>query len=84
MSVPVITSPLLASLPGVRHGFFTRQGGVSSGLYESLNVGVGSRDDPDAVQENRGLAAAAFGAKPEQLLTCNQIHSAVAVVADRP
>ena len=84
MSVPVITSPLLANLPGVRHGFFTRQGGVSSGVYESLNVGVGSRDDPDAVQENRGLAAAAFGAKPEQLLTCYQIHSALAVVADRP
>ncbi len=84
MSVPLITSPLLASLPGVRHGFFTRQGGVSTGVYESLNVGVGSRDDPDAVQENRSRAAAAFGAKPDRLLTCYQIHSALAVVADRP
>ncbi len=84
MSVPVLTSPLLDRLPGVRHGFFTRQGGVSSGVYESLNVGVGSRDDPDSVRENRSRAAAAFGVRPERLLTCYQIHSARAVVAEAP
>ncbi len=84
MSVPVLTSELLARLPRVRHGFFTRQGGVSTGVYESLNVGVGSRDDPQAVRQNRALAAAAFGAEPERLLTGYQIHSSIAVVADGP
>ena len=84
MSLPLVTSALLAGLPGVRHAFFTRQGGVSTGVYESLNVGVGSRDDPQAVQENRARAAAALGAAPERLLTCYQIHSSLAVVADGP
>jgi YfiH family protein len=82
--VPLLTSPLLAALPGVRHGFFTRRGGVSGGLYESLNVGVGSRDDPQAVAENRARAAAALGAEPAQLLTCYQVHSAIAVTAEAP
>ena len=84
MSVPIITSPLLAGVSGLRHGFFTRQGGVSTGVYESLNVGVGSKDDPEAVRENRARAAAALGAGPDHLLTCYQIHSAVAVVANGP
>ncbi|MGZ3275799.1 MAG: peptidoglycan editing factor PgeF [Caulobacteraceae bacterium] len=74
----------LLDLPGVRHAFFTRQGGVSTGVYDSLNVGVGSRDDPDAVQENRARAAAALGVGLSQLLTCYQIHSSVAVTADKP
>ncbi len=82
--VPVLTSPLLADLPGVRHAFFTRRGGVSTGVYESLNVGAGSKDDPAAVAENRARAAAAFDARPERLLTGYQIHSAVAVVASGP
>lgn len=80
----MLTSPLLSALPGVRHGFFTRQGGVSAGVYESLNVGAGSRDDTAAVAENRARAAAAFGAPPERLLTCYQIHSALAVAAAGP
>ena len=84
MSLPVLTSPLLVRLPGVRHAFFTRQGGVSTGVYESLNVGSGSRDDPDAVIENRARAAAALDAPADHLLTCYQIHSAVAVIADGP
>jgi hypothetical protein len=84
MSLPVLTSRLLERAPGVRHGFFTRQGGVSAGVYESLNVGVGSGDDPEAVLQNRARAAAALGAAPDHLLTCYQIHSAVAVVADAP
>ena len=82
--VPIIQSALLDGLPGVRHGFFTRQGGVSKGVYRSLNVGAGSKDDPAAVAENRARAAAAFGAAPDHLLTAYQIHSARAVVADRP
>jgi len=76
MSLPVLTSPLL-DLAGVRHAFFTRQGGVSAGIYDSLNVGIGSRDDPEAVRENRRRAAAWFGA--EAVVTAYQVHSADAV-----
>ncbi|MGA0601646.1 peptidoglycan editing factor PgeF [Caulobacter sp. KR2-114] len=78
-----IQSALLASA-GVRHGFFSRLGGVSDGLYASLNVGRGSGDDPAAVAENRRRAAAVFDAGPEALNVCYQIHSARALVADRP
>lgn len=78
-ALPVITSPVL-DLPGVRHAFFTRQGGVSEGIYESLNVGVGSKDDPEAVQENRRRCATHFGA--QSIVTAYQIHSATALVAD--
>jgi YfiH family protein len=76
--LPVVTSPLL-DLPGVRHAFFTRQGGVSTGLYDSLNVGRGSRDDPSDVIENRRRTAAHFGLAGEALSTCYQIHSATAL-----
>ena len=62
-------------LPGIRHGFFTRAGGVSEGLYESLNGGVGSEDAPAKVAENRARMAAALGVAPERFLTCYQIHS---------
>ena len=81
--LPVLTSPLL-DLPGVRHAFFTRQGGVSSGVYDSLNVGKGSRDEPSDVVENRRRAAAWFGLDESALDTCYQIHSAETVVADAP
>jgi hypothetical protein len=76
--LPVLTSPRL-DLPGVRHAFFTRQGGVSEGIYASLNVGVGSRDDPATVRENRRRAAAHLGG---ELVTAYQVHSALALVAD--
>jgi hypothetical protein len=79
---PVLTSPLLAALTGVRHAFFTRQGGVSTGLYDSLNLGPGSGDDPAAVADNRRRAAAAFGLGPEALRTCYQVHSARVVAAE--
>lgn len=76
-----ITHPLLARA-GVRHGFFTRQGGVSTGLYEGLNTGVGSKDDPAAVAENRRRVAEWMGGAPDDLAACYQIHSAVARVAE--
>ena len=76
-----ITHPLL-SHAGVRHGFFTRQGGVSTGLYEGLNTGVGSKDDPVAVAENRRRVADWMGGAPNDLAACFQIHSAVARVAE--
>ena len=82
--VEALQSPLLAGAKGVRHGFFTRAGGVSQGVYASLNVGVGSRDDPEAVIENRARAAAAFDVDPGRLLTVYQIHSATAVSAGEP
>lgn len=81
---PVLTAPSLGALKGVRHGFFTRRGGVSTGLYESLNTGPGSGDRPEAVAENRRRVAALFGAAPDALLTCWQIHSAIAHVAEAP
>jgi YfiH family protein len=76
-----ITHPLL-DLAGIRHGFFTRQGGVSAGLYDSLNTGVGSSDDPVAVAENRQRIAAHLGGTADDLAACYQIHSAVARVAE--
>jgi YfiH family protein len=79
-----LQSSLLSALPGVRHAFFTRRGGVSEGLYSGLNVGVGSKDDPAAVTENRARAAAWFGAPREALTTAYQIHSATAHVAAAP
>jgi len=74
----------LAVLPGIRHGFFTRAGGVSAGLYQSLNGGLGSRDAPAAVHENRARMAAALGVAPERLVTAYQIHSPDVVVAEAP
>jgi YfiH family protein len=77
-----LTHPLL-DLPGIRHGFFTRLGGLSAGVYASLNCGVGSNDRRDVVLANRARAAAALGVAPERLATPYQIHSATAVtVAD--
>jgi YfiH family protein len=78
--LPVLTSPLL-DLPGIRHAFFTRQGGVSEGIYESLNVGVGSKDDPEAIRENRRRAAEHLGGP---LVTAYQTHSATAYLVDGP
>src|SRR5450631_2158240 len=74
----------LSTLPRIRHAFFTRSGGVSQGVYASLNGGVGSNDAPDKVAENRSRMAAALGVAPDRLLTAYQIHSPDVVVADQP
>jgi polyphenol oxidase len=74
----------LSALPGVHHAFFTREGGVSNGLYASLNGGVGSDDRPHDVAENRARMAAALSVKPGYLITAYQIHSPDVVVADQP
>lgn len=81
MAPAPITHPLLDRV-GLRHGFFTREGGVSTGLYEGLNTGVGSSDDPAAVAENRRRVAEHLGGVPDDLAACYQIHSAVARVAE--
>lgn len=76
-----ITHPLLDKA-GVRHGFFTRQGGVSTGIYEGLNTGPGSSDDPAAVAENRRRIADWFGGIPDDLAACYQTHSDICRVAE--
>ncbi len=78
-----ITHPLLERA-GVRHGFFTRQGGVSTGLYAGLNSGLGSSDDPVAVAENRRRVAATLGGGTDDLAACYQIHSTLTRVATGP
>ena len=77
-AAPFLTAESLR-IPGVAHGFFTRLGGISQGVYASLNGGVGSRDAPEAVSENRARIAAALGASPERLAVPFQIHSPDAV-----
>ncbi len=71
----MIQDQSLTGLGGIEHRFFTRHGGVSAGLYSSLNCGYGSGDSPDNVRENRRRAAAAFGHNEEELLTLYQFHS---------
>lgn len=68
---------------GIRHGFFTRAGGVSGGLYGGLNVGRGSDDDADAVRENRRRAAEHL-APGTRLCTAYQVHGNAAIRADDP
>lgn len=72
----MIELPNLKDLPGIRHGFMTRHGGVSKGIYRSLNCGLGSKDDHDAVVENRARALRQAGLQPESLATAYQVHSA--------
>ncbi|HSP49326.1 MAG TPA: peptidoglycan editing factor PgeF [Pseudolabrys sp.] len=74
----------LITLARIRHAFFTRSGGVSQGVYASLNGGVGSDDAPANVIENRARMAAALGVLPDYLITAYQIHSPDVVVADQP
>jgi hypothetical protein len=72
----------LTILPGIRHGFFTRQGGVSRGIYASLNCGQGSSDDPVSVIENRSRIALHLGSAEDDVQTLYQAHSAEAVVVE--
>jgi len=72
------------ALTGIRHAFFTRAGGVSSGLYASLNGGTGSNDDAAHIAENRLRMAAALGVEPHRFLTLYQVHSPEVVVAETP
>ncbi|MFN4087522.1 MAG: peptidoglycan editing factor PgeF [Alphaproteobacteria bacterium] len=80
----MIAVELLCDSPRVRHGFFTRDGGVSDGLYGSLNCGLGSRDDREAVIENRRRVAERLGAPADGLVTAYQVHSDRVLVVDRP
>lgn len=74
----------LAAQPGLAHGFFTRRGGVSEGIYAGLNCGQGSNDDGAAVAENKRRAMAALGLAADSLALVHQIHSAEVWPVDRP
>ena len=82
-TIQPITHPLLES-NDIAHGFFTRQGGVSTGVYDSLNCGPGSDDDPAAIQENRRRVGAWLTGKDIAPLTAYQVHSPRAVIVDGP
>ncbi len=71
-------------LTNIAHGFFTRKGGASGGIYDSLNCGLGSSDDRDSVLKNRRAVAEALGVASGELLTVHQVHSGKAVVVDQP
>jgi YfiH family protein len=79
-----LASPLLSAIPGLRHAFFTRDGGVSDGIYASLNAGLGSDDDPANVAENRRRMAEQIGVTPSHFLSVHQTHSPDVVVATGP
>jgi polyphenol oxidase len=79
-----IQAPALASLPRIRHAFFTRQGGVSEGIYATLNGGIGSSDEPSRVQENRRRMTEAMGVRADALISVYQVHSPDAVVVEGP
>lgn len=78
----VLKDGSLAASSAVRHGFFTRLGGVSSGAYDSLNCGLGSADEPARVHENRARAMKRLGLPPEALVTARQVHSDRAQVVE--
>src|SRR5260370_8464925 len=79
-----LASPLLSAIPGLRHAFFTREGGVSDGIYQSLNGGLGSKDDPAKVAENRRRMAEQVGVTPQHFLSVHQTHSPDVVLAPGP
>ncbi len=85
MTAPAaLEAPALEAAPGLRHGFFTREGGVSGGLCASLNCGFGSDDAACDVAENRRRAARALGAAADRLVTVYQVHGTDVVTVDTP
>lgn len=86
MSNAAQPSPILApslgkvTCRGIRHGYFTRTGGISQGIYAGLNTGTGSQDNPDHVTENRHRVAHWMGVTPDRLLSLHQVHSPDAII----
>ena len=80
----MLTAKPLEVVPHIRHGFFTRKGGASKGIYASLNCGLGSGDDKAAVRRNRAHVAQTLGVEPDNLVTVHQIHSADVVEVTTP
>lgn len=81
MTLEILTADSLANQ---RHGFFTRHGGASSGIFAGLNCGFGSSDQTSAVTINRGRVADAMGVPVERLASVHQYHSAVVLHVDQP
>ncbi len=81
MTLEILTAPALGP---VRHGFFTRKGGASSGVFAGLNCGVGSSDLAEAVAINRARVAEVLGLLPEALVTMHQVHSPDVVTLSSP
>lgn len=82
MLKPITSDNLQA--PNIRHGFFTREGGASEGIYAGLNTGLGSNDDPARVLENRRRVAEFLGANHGSVVTLYQVHGATALTVDAP
>lgn len=80
----LISAAELAYIGHVRHAFFTRRGGVSDGIYASLNGGIGSDDDRERVLENRARMARAVGVDKDRLVSVHQIHSPDVLTIDKP
>jgi YfiH family protein len=81
MTLEILTSD---SLGPVRHGFFTRRGGASSGIFAGLNCGIGSSDQREMVAINRGRVSEAMGVAPDHLIGVHQVHSAKVVTVTGP
>ncbi len=74
----------LSDFEGISHGFFGARGGVSTGIYQTLNCGQGSKDDPEHVAANRQIVASELGVEVDQLLSPYQVHSGEALIVDQP
>jgi len=83
MSLPLITSDLLLG-EGITHAFFTREGGVSQGVYAGLNGGRGSRDNPEHVEQNLARMSGALGVQPDLFLLPYLVHSPDCLIVDAP
>jgi len=76
--------PITSDALSPRHGFFTRKGGASSGIFAGLNCGAGSTDQADIVAINRARAAEAMGVDVSHLVTLHQVHSPLCITVDAP
>ena len=83
-NLPVIRSKTLSMLPKIEHGFFTRQGGISTGIYDSLNCGYESDDKEENIAENRHLVSKCLGIRPNSLISAYQVHGADVVTVEKP
>lgn len=81
MTLEILTSDLLSP---VRHGFFSRRGGASSGIFSGLNCGTGSSDLAEVVALNRNRVAEAMDVAPEAMIGVHQVHSPTVVTVEGP
>ncbi|MDP1730067.1 MAG: peptidoglycan editing factor PgeF [Devosia sp.] len=84
MSAPFEQSPALAAIPGLRHGFFGRRGGVSTGIFASLNMSETSGDKLNLVAINRAHALESLGFTASSLVTLAQVHSSMVIALSGP